>query len=254
VCFVFVIHDTCFMIYDMSGHSKWAKIHRQKGAADAKRGNLFTKHSKNITIAARGGGDPTMNFALRLAIDKAKADNMPKDNIEKAIKRGTGEIEGVTFEEVIYEGFAPGGAALLIEGITDNKNRTTPEIKALLSKNGGSLGAQNSVKWMFEHKGVIYFGPEQISNKDELMLELIDFGADDVIEEDNGLTAYTSFENFEKVKKAIEQKDIKPEYAAIEWVAKDAQAVDAETKEKIDRLVELLEEHDDVNGVYTNVD
>jgi YebC/PmpR family DNA-binding regulatory protein len=247
----------------MSGHSKWDKIHRQKGVADAKRGSIFTKHSKNVTIAAKNGGDPTMNFSLRLAIDNAKRDNMPKDNIDKAIKKGTGELEGVNYEDVMYEGYAPGGIPILIEGVTDNKNRTTPEVKSILSKNGGSLGAQNSVAWMFEHKGVIHIDNEKIgdpssldelrrTSKDELMMELLDSGAEDVVEED-GLTVYTSFESFESVRKYLEEKNIETSYCELDWVAKDKVEVDDKKGEKIAKLVESLEEHDDVNSVYTNV-
>src|SRR6056297_1644948 len=238
----------------MSGHSKWHKIHRQKGAADAKRGNIFTKLAKNIAIAARNGADPEMNYSLRMAIDKAKSANMPKDKIEKAVKRGSGQLEGEQLESVIYEAYGPNGIPLLIEGVTDNKNRTTPEIKAILSKNGGPLGAQNSVKWMFEHKGVIRLSFDDIENKDELILELIDQGAEDVKEEDGGLTVITSFENFEKVKKYLEEKNLKTDYAEIEWLAKEKQTVDEEVLEKIDKIVDRLEEHDDVNNVYTNLD
>ncbi|MBT4722888.1 YebC/PmpR family DNA-binding transcriptional regulator [Candidatus Falkowbacteria bacterium] len=235
----------------MSGHSKWDKIHRQKGVADAKRGSLFTKHSKNITIAAKNGGDPTMNFSLRLAVEKAKLDNMPKDNIEKAIKKGTGEIEGVNYEDVMYEGYAPGGVPILIVGITDNKNRTTPEVKAILSKNGGSLGAQNSVAWMFEHKGVIHIA--NADEQDELMLELLDAGAEDVLEED-GLTVYTTFENFEKVKKFLETKKIETDYSEIDWVAKDKQDVDESRADSVQKIIDALEDHDDINNVYSNVE
>jgi len=237
----------------MSGHSKWASIKHKKGAADAKRANLFTKLSKNITVAARNGGDPDMNFSLRMAVDKARALSMPKDNIERSIKKGTGELTGEVLEEVIYEGYGPGGVALLIEGITDNKNRTTPEVKAILTKSKGSLGAQNSVKWMFEHKGVIGIELSEVKDKDELSLELIDVGADDVVEEDNGLTIYSDFLNFEKVKKELEKKNIKLEYAEVEWVAKDEVDVDEVMQERIDKIVEALEEHDDVNGVFTNL-
>ena len=235
----------------MSGHSKWDKIHRQKGVADAKRGSLFTKHSKNITIAAKNGGDPTMNFSLRLAVEKAKLDNMPKDNIEKAIKKGTGEIEGVNYEDVMYEGYAPGGVPILIVGITDNKNRTTPEVKAILSKNGGSLGAQNSVAWMFEHKGVIHIA--NADEQDELMLELLDAGAEDVLEED-GLTVYTTFENFEKVIKFLETKKIETDYSEIDWVAKDKQDVDESRADSVQKIIDALEDHDDINNVYSNVE
>lgn len=235
----------------MSGHSKWAKIHRQKGAADAKRANLFTKLSKNITLAARNGGDPEMNFALRLAVDKAKAASMPKDNIEKAIKRGTGELDGGALEEVMYEAYGPGGLPLLIEGVTDNKNRTTPEVKAILTKNGGSLGAQNSVKWMFEHKGVIFINNQEIEDKDDFIMQMIDAGAEDVREEDDGLTIYTGYEDFEKVKKVIDEKNIGFEYAEMDWILKDEQEVEKDAAEKLEKIIELLEDHDDVNSVYS---
>ncbi len=235
----------------MSGHSKWAKIHRQKGAADAKRANLFTKLSKNITLAARNGGDPEMNFALRLAVDKAKAASMPKDNIEKAIKRGTGELDGEALEEVMYEAYGPGGLPLLIEGVTDNKNRTTPEVKAILTKNGGSLGAQNSVKWMFEHKGVIFINNQEIEDKDDFIMQMIDAGAEDVREEDDGLTIYTGYEDFEKVKKVIDEKNIGFEYAEMDWILKDEQEVEKDAAEKLEKIIELLEDHDDVNSVYS---
>ena len=236
----------------MSGHSKWSKIQRQKGVTDSRRGSLFTKHSKNITIAAKNGGDPTMNFSLRLAVDRAKQDNMPKDNIDKAIKKGTGEIAGVNYEDVMYEGYAPGGMPILIVGVTDNKNRTTPEVKAILSKNGGSLGAQNSVAWMFEHKGVIHISDAGLEDKDELMLELLDAGADDVVEED-GLTVYTSFENFEKVKKFLETKGVEADYSEIDWVAKDKIEVDDSRAESVQKIIDALEDHDDVNSVYSNL-
>jgi YebC/PmpR family DNA-binding regulatory protein len=237
----------------MSGHSKWASIKHKKGAADAKRANLFTKLSKNITVAARNGGDPDMNFSLRMAVDKARSLSMPKDNIERSIKKGTGELGGEILEEVIYEGYGPGGVALLIEGITDNKNRTTPEVRAILTKAQGSLGAQNSVKWMFEHKGVIGIELSSVNDKDELSLELIDVGAEDVVEEDNGLTIYSEFTDFEKVKKELEKKNIKIEYAEVEWVAKDATDIEDGLRERVDKIIDSLEEHDDVNAVFTNL-
>lgn len=238
----------------MSGHSKWAKIHRQKGTADAKRSNVFTKHSKNIALAAKNGGDPDMNFALRLAIDKAKAVNMPKDKIENAIKRGTGEVAGASYEEVMYEAYGPSGVPFLIEGVTDNKNRTTPEVKAILTKNGGSLGAQNSVAWMFEHKGVFRIDLKELpTGKDEFMLEVLNWGAEDVVEEDDGLTVYTVFTDFEKMKQKMETEKIQTEYAELDWVAKDKQEVANEVNEKINRLVDMLEDHDDVGSVYTNI-
>lgn len=237
----------------MSGHSKWATTKHKKAAADAKRGNLFTKISKNISVAARAGGDPNFNFSLRLAIDKAKEANMPKDKIELAIQRGAGSADGAALEEVLYEAFGPTGLALLITGVTDNKNRTTSEVKAILGKNNGTFGAQNSVKWMFERKGVIHLTDDQVKNKDEFMLELLEMGADDVVEDDGGLTLYCSFANFEKIKKQLEVKGLNLEYAEIEWVAKDKVETNDEARAQVERLIELLEEHDDVNNVYSNI-
>jgi len=237
----------------MSGHSKWATTHRAKELADAKRGNIFTKLSRNISIAARKGGDPEMNFALFTAIEKAKAANMPKDNIEKAIKRGTGELEGATIEEVVYEGYGPGGIALLIIGTTDNKNRTTSEVKMHLTKHGGTFGAQNSVQWMFAQKGVIRLDAADAKDKDALMMELIDAGAQDVVDEEGGLTVYTAFAEFEKVKEWLDGKGIKPSYAEMEWIAKDKVPADDETRSKVESLIEVLEAHDDVNAVFCNI-
>ncbi len=237
----------------MSGHSKWATTKHKKEAADKKRSANFAKLSKNIILAAKQGGDPNMNFSLRLAVDKAKSASMPKENIDRAIKRGTGELEGATMEEMLYEGYGPGGVALLIECVTDNKNRTTPDIRAILTKAGGSIGALNSVKWMFERKGVFHLNAEQTSeDRDGLTMSLLENGADDVVEE-NGLTVFSSFENFEKIRKFLELKNITPEYAEVEWVAKDQADVDESTREKVLTLVDILEENDDVNAVYSNL-
>ncbi|MEK7159045.1 MAG: YebC/PmpR family DNA-binding transcriptional regulator, partial [Patescibacteria group bacterium] len=236
----------------MSGHSKWATTHKKKEVADAKKSGVFTKLARNISVAARNGSDPDMNFSLRLAIDRAKAVSMPKENIERAVKRGAGELDGVTLEEIIYEGFAPHGVALLIEVVTDNRNRTMGDLREILSKAGGALGSQNSVKWMFEHKGVIHLAADQIKDKDALILDLIELGADDVAEED-GLTLFCSYENFEKIKKQLEGKGSKIEYAAVEWVAKEKMVVDDEVKAKVEALIEQVEEHDDVSSVYSNM-
>lgn len=237
----------------MSGHSKWATTKNKKAAADAKKASAFTKLSKNITIAARAGGDPDMNFSLRLAIDRAKASSMPRENIERAIKRGTGELEGTVIEEVLYEGFGPSGVALVVEGVTDNRNRTTSDVKSILTSHGGTLGGPNSVKWMFDRKGVIHLLPEQVGDKDALTMEMLDNGADDVVEEDGGLTAYCKFEDFERLRKFLEAKGLALEYAAVEWVKKDAVDAATDVREKIDALVEELEDNDDVNAVYTNI-
>jgi len=236
----------------MSGHSKWATTKHKKEAADKKRASAFAKLSKNITLAAKKGGDPNSNFSLRLAIDKAKAASMPKENIDRAIKKGTGELESEVLEEMLYECFGPGGIAILVESVTDNKNRTTPEVRAIFTKVGGSIGAQNSVKWMFDRKGVIHLNPEQVGDKDSLTLDLLDNGADDVVE-DSGLAVYSNFENFEKVKKFLEMKNIFPDYAEVEWVARDLVEVSPEVREQVENLIEQLEDHDDVNGVFSNL-
>lgn len=235
----------------MSGHSKWATTHRKKELVDAKKSGIFTKFARNISVAAKNGVDPDLNFSLRLAIDKAKAVSMPKENIERAVKRGAGELDGVTLEEIVYEGFAPHGIALLIEVVTDNRNRTMGELREILSKAGGALGSQNSVKWMFEHKGVIHISTGN-NNKDELALELIELGADDVVDED-GLTLYCSYENFEKIKKQLEAKGLKIEYAAVEWVAKEKMDLNEANKERVETLIEQVEGHDDVSSTYSNL-
>ena len=239
----------------MSGHSKWAKIQGSKGVADAKRANLFTKVVRNIIIAARDGVDPEMNFKLRLAIDKAKEANMPKDNIERAIAKGSGTGDGAQIEEVVYEGYGPSGVAVLIEAATDNRNRTNSEIKHIFSVVGGSMGASNAVKWMFEHKGVLRLKAEQVKgDKDEFMLSLIDLGAQDVKEEDGGLTIFTAFESFPKVKKALEAQGFTFDYAQAEWVAKDIVAVAEDIKEKLSKLAEALDSQDDVSNYYMNAE
>lgn len=233
----------------MSGHSRWSKIHRQKSVADSKRGALFTKLGNAITIAAKaGGGDPTMNFKLQLAIDKAKTGNMPKDNIERAIKRGRGEVEGKKIEEITYEGFGPSGTAFIIEALTDNRNRTSAVMKHILSKYGGSLGGPGSVAWMFEPKGIIR--TQDIS--EQLELELIDAGASDITEEEGGMTVQTAPADLKKVKDRLEQAGKSVDYAEIEHIAKDQKSVDDKTKEKLQKLFDELDNIQDVNNFYTN--
>lgn len=228
----------------MSGHSKWSTIKRKKGAADQKRGNLFTKLSKNIAVAARRGKDPEMNSALRTAIDNARGANMPKANIEKAILRGAGELPGQQLEEITYEGYGPSGVAVLIRCITDNKNRTTSFIKSTITKAGGSLGGPNSVAYMFKPKGVI-----RIENaSEEIQLKAIDTGAQDVIEEQGGLTIYTSPADLDKIKRTLGEVD----YADTEMVADTETQLDDSTQQKIDKFIQELEDNDDVDTVYTN--
>jgi len=238
----------------MSGHSKWATTHRAKEAADKKRASIFTKLARNIIVAAKEGKDPDMNFKLRLAIDQARAANMPKDNIERAIARGAGELGGEQIEEVLYEAFGPEGIGMLIEGTTDNRNRTSSEVKAALNKFGGSLGSANSVKWMFEQRGVIRILEESYMDKDldEVQLELIDFGAEDVNQEQGGLTIYTTRQNLKAVEQKIKDAGYKLDYAGLEWIAKDSQNISDELKEKVNKIIEGLEDLDDVNCVYSN--
>lgn len=237
----------------MSGHSKWHSIKHKKGAADAKRGKIFTKHAKFITIAAReGGGDAEMNPALRMAVEKAKAENMPNDNIERAIKKGTGEDKGgAVIEEVIYEGYGPNGIALLIQVLTDNKNRTVSNVRTILDKNGGSLGSSGCVAWMFKKQGVISLG----QNTEELQLTAIEAGADDVQEEGSGLEVITKPENFLTVKKALEEAGAPIESAEVQQIPENTVKVeDEETAKKILRLMDALDEDEDVSEVSANFD
>ena len=238
----------------MSGHSKWATIRRKKGALDAKRGKLFTKLIKEVTIAARdGGGDPNGNPRLRLAVDNAKAANMPQDNIDRAIKKATGELEGVSYVELTYEGYAPAGVAVLVEVATDNKNRTVAEVRHLFSKAGGSLGESGSVAWMFDRKGVITI-PKQDKSEDEIMEILLEAGADDLQTEEEYFEIQTSMENFEPVRRALTEKNISMENASLQWVAKNTIGVKGEDAEKVIKLIENLEDNDDVQNVFSNAD
>ncbi len=238
----------------MSGHSKWATTKRKKAAIDAKRGKMFTKIIKEITIAAReGGGDPNGNPRLRLAVDNAKAANMPADNIERAIKKATGELEGVTYHELTYEGYAPAGIAVMVEVATDNKNRTVAEVRHLFSKSGGSMGETGSVAWMFDRKGIVTL-PLQDKSEDEMMELSLEAGADDLQKEDDFFIIQTSIEAFESVRKAVSEKNITVDNASLQWVAKNLVQVKGEDAEKIIKLIESLEDCDDVQNVYTNAD
>jgi len=240
----------------MSGHSKWATTHRQKESADAKRGMIFTKLANAITLAAReGGGIPETNFKLRLAIDKAKEANMPKDNIERAIKRGTGELGEGQIEEIVYEGFGPAGAALIIETLTSNRNRTVSNLKHILNKYGGNLGEGGSVAWMFDHLGVIRILNSELRNQDldELELNLIDLGVRDIAKEPEGLVIYTEPLDLPKIKNEIEKLGLKIESAEIEYIPKNKINIeDKETKEKLKNLLDELEENEDVSNYYFN--
>jgi YebC/PmpR family DNA-binding regulatory protein len=238
----------------MSGHSKWATIRRKKGALDAKRGKLFTKLIKEITIAARdGGGDPNGNPRLRLAVDNAKSANMPADNIERAIKKATGELEGVHYEEFTYEGYAPAGIAVLVDVVTDNKKRTVAEVRHLFSKGGGNMGEVGSVAWMFNKKGIITL-PKQNKSEDDIMEIILDAGADDLQTEEEVFIVQTSVESFETVRKALVEKKLTIENASLQWVAKNHLNITGEDAEKVMKLIESLEDNDDVQNVYTNAD
>ena len=238
----------------MSGHSKWATIKRKKAATDSARGKIFTKIIKEITIASRdGGGDPDANPRLRLAIQTAKGNNMPQDNITRAIKKGTGELEGVRYEEITYEAYAPGGIAVIIESVTDNKNRTVAELRHLISKKNGNLAESGSVSWMFERKGVVNVEKDSIK-EDDLMEVILDAGADDLKPEGDYYEVIAAVENFEKVRKAIEDKSYRIESASLQYIAKDLVTVDSKNTDEVIRFIEAVEENDDVQNVYTNAD
>jgi len=238
----------------MSGHSKWATIKRKKASIDAKRGKIFTKLIKEITVGAReGGGDVDGNPRLRLAVDNAKAANMPMDTIERAIKKATGELEGVQYVELNYEGYGPGGIALYIECVTDNKNRTVAEVRHILSKHGGSLGETGSVSWMFDRKGIITL-PTQGKTEEEIFEIILEAGADDLETEDDFYEVTTSMENFEQVRKALDSLGLKAENASLQWIAKNMVEVTGENAEKLEKLIDALEDNDDVQNVFTNAD
>ena len=238
----------------MSGHSKWATIKRKKAATDSARGKIFTKIIKEITIASRdGGGDPDANPRLRLAIQTAKGNKMPQDNITRAIKKGTGELEGVRYEEITYEAYAPGGIAVIIESVTDNKNRTVAELRHLISKKNGNLAESGSVSWMFERKGVVNVEKDSIK-EDDLMEVILDAGADDLKPEGDYYEVIAAVENFEKVRKAIEDKSYRIESASLQYIAKDLITVDSKNTDEVIRFIEAVEENDDVQNVYTNAD
>ncbi len=239
----------------MSGHSKWSTIRHKKGAQDAKRGKVFTKLIKEITVAARvgGSGDPAANPRLRQAIQAAKAENMPKDNIDRAIKKGTGELEGVNYEESIYEGYGPGGAAILIESLTDNKNRAVAEIRHIFSKNGGSMGESGCVSWMFEKKG--YISVEKNGTDEELVMETaIEAGAEDVREDDDYFEIITEPGDFEAVKSAIEAEEIPFTTAEVTMIPQTYNNLEGKDAEQMLKLMEALDDCEDVQKVYTNAD
>ncbi|SMP06137.1 DNA-binding regulatory protein, YebC/PmpR family [Desulfurobacterium pacificum] len=238
----------------MAGHSKWANIRHRKAAQDAKRGKIYTKLAREITVAAReGGGDPETNPRLRAAIERARKFNMPKENIERAIKRGTGEIAGESYEEVTYEGYGPGGVAIIVKCLTDNRNRTASEVRHAFSKHGGNLGTSGCVSWMFERKGVITVSAEKY-DEEEVMMAAIEAGADDVVKEEDKFVIYTEPSSLEEVRKGIVEAGIEIEEAKLDLIPTTTTKVEGETAEKVLKLLMALEDLDDVQEVYSNFD
>ena len=238
----------------MAGHSKWSKIKRKKAVDDRKRGQMFTKLIRELTVAAReGGGDPDFNPRLRLAVDTAKAGNMPQENIDRAIKRGTGELEGVTYEEVVYEGYGPGGVALYIETLTDNQKRTVAEVRHLLDKNGGNLGTSGSVAWQFDRRGMIYVDAAE-ADEDDVFEAAVEAGADDVTSAQGEYLVTTDAGSLHEVRRALADAGIAIASAQLAMVAKNEVGVAGRAGERLLKLLELLDDHDDVQQVHSNAD
>lgn len=238
----------------MAGHSKWANIKHKKGREDAKRGKIFTKLIKEITVAARmGGGDPSANPRLRTAIAAAKSENMPKDNLERAIKKGTGELEGVDYEEIVYEGYGPGGAAVIVESLTDNKNRAIADIRHIFTKAGGNIGSNGCVSWMFDKKGIIVVNKEDVE-EDMIMETAIEAGAEDVKDEEGCFEVITEPEDFDVVKEAIDNASIKYVVAEVALLPQNTTRVEGKDAEKMLKMMDALDDCDDVQNVHTNAD
>jgi len=238
----------------MSGHSKWHTIKHKKGAADAKRGKVFTRIIKELTVAARaGGGDPDMNPRLRTIVADAKAANMPQDNIKRAIQRGTGELPGVNYEEITYEAYGPGGAAVIVETLTDNKNRTVGEIRHVLGKHGGNLAAENSVAWMFDKKGYIVVEKTK-ADEDTLMAAAVDAGADDLRDDGEAWEIVSAPEAFQKVLEAVKKLGIEPGAAEIAFLPQNYVKLEGKTAQQMIKLMEALEDHEDSKKVWSNAD
>ena len=236
----------------MAGHNKWSKIKNKKGVEDARRGKIFTKHARNITVAARMGGDnPDYNPTLKAAIDKAKADNMPNDNIDRAIKKATGEGAGDNYQRVIYEGYGPGGVAVIVDCLTDNVQRTAPEVRHAFDKNGGNLGTDGSVMFMFDHLGEIVVNSEG-KDLDTFMMDALEAGADDVVQEEGFFVALTSIEAYNDAVDAIKRAGYTVESSDISYIAQNMIDVDEDHHKFLTRMIETLEDNDDVQDVYTN--
>lgn len=238
----------------MSGHSKWSQIKRKKGKTDAQRGKLFTRLIREITIAARqGAGNIEGNARLKAAVQSARAQNMPQENIKKAIMRGTGELEGVTYEEICYEGYGPGGVAILIDAATDNKNRTTAELRHIFSRYNGNLGSSGCVAWMFQEKGIIYVDREK-SDEDTLLNIVLESGGEDMETEDNSFKIITPFQNFERIKNSLEKEGIEYRDAELTKLAQSFVKVTGKDAIRVLKLIEAIEEQEDVQNVYANFD
>ncbi|RBP46618.1 YebC/PmpR family DNA-binding transcriptional regulator [Garciella nitratireducens] len=239
----------------MAGHSKWANIKHKKGKQDAVKGKIFTKFAKAIAVAAKeGGADPDNNAKLRDIIAKAKAQNMPNDNIERAIKKGAGELEGSHYEEIIYEGYGPGGVAVIVETLTDNKNRTAGDVRHIFDKNGGNLGTSGCVSFLFKRKGQLMIEKDENVDEDKLMLLAIDAGAEDFIVEEEGYEIITDPNDFGEVREALESENINFVSAEIAMIPTTQVALSAEDVKKMQKMLDMFEEHDDVQEVYHNWD
>jgi YebC/PmpR family DNA-binding regulatory protein len=240
----------------MAGHSKWANIKHKKQKEDKRRGKLFSKLSRKIAVAARqGGGDPEMNSDLRMAIQKAKDNNMPNDNIERAIKRGTGNLDGLTYESFVYEGYGPGGVAIYMDIMTDNRNRTAAEVRHILDKNGGNLGSNGCVAWMFQRKGELVLDLSEFEvEEDELLLEVLEAGAEDLEYGEEDAVIYTDPSNYEDARKALEEAGYEFESADLAMVPDNEVSLDKKDAKKMLRLMDQLEDHDDIQEVYSNFD
>ena len=240
----------------MAGHSKWSNIKRRKGAQDAKRGKIFMRHAKEIFIAAKqGGGDPEMNAALRSAVEKARAANMPNDNVERAIKKATGSLDGANFEDVTYEGYGPGGVAVIVQVVTDNRNRTAAEVRHAFSKNGGNLGANGCVSFMFDRKGyIVILNEDGKIDEDEITLEAIDAGADDIEADEGVYEIYTSPENFESVCNHLSESGYTLEESEITLIPQNFSKIDESDEEKMLNMIEMLEEDEDVQDIHHNLE
>jgi YebC/PmpR family DNA-binding regulatory protein len=238
----------------MSGHSKWSTIKHKKGAADVKRGKIFTKLIKEITVAARmGGGDQESNPRLRHALNSAKAQNMPKDTFERAVKKGTGDLDGVSYEEILYEGYGPGGVAVLVECLTDNKNRSIADVRYIFGKAGGNVGTDGCVAWMFDKKGLISVSKED-SDEETLMEVALEAGAEDITDEGDVFEIITAPEDFDAVKEAVDTAEIKYDVAEITMLPQNMTAVEGKEAEQMIRFMEALDDCDDIQKFYTNAD